>query len=314
MKLSQLVAYRSLLEDLTPRDADRAIESVLGPVLHSVQSSEIQFPKLAAELQENYHKIIDSLDTFYQPLSSVKQELNAMIESLQPSYLAASYELYDQGMVNDSVELILDRRIGISEQHQSFIQSRIGYHSDWHYPGMIIRPGRESWIEHMVACDPLYVVDQDHELFVPVKSRFNDVYQNRLRYVVIRESLDPGMMSVLPNEQIGFCLAFNFFHFKPFEIMRCYLAEIYTKLRPGGTLAFTFNDCDRRGAVENAERSFMCYTPGSMVRSLAESLGFVMQHRYEIDAAVTWIEMQKPGEISSLRGGQSLAKVVAKSK
>ena len=76
-------------------------------------------------------------------------------------------------------------------------------------------------------------------------------------------------------------------------------------------MAFTFNDCDRAGGVELVERHFMCYTPGSMIVALCESLGFEIQQRYQIDASNTWLELQRPGELTSLRGGQSLAKIVA---
>ena len=94
--------------------------------------------------------------------------------------------------------------------------------------------------------------------------------------------------------------------------MRAYLTEIYQKLRPGGVMAFTFNDCDRAGAVKNAENFFMCYTPGSMLQSLCESLGFVMRYRYDVDAATTWMELEKPGIKPSLRGGQALAELKPK--
>jgi hypothetical protein len=35
---------------------------------------------------------------------------------------------------------------------------------------------------------------------------------------------------------------------------------------------------------------------------------------FHLDGASTWIEVVKPGELTSLRGGQSLAKIVAKPK
>ena len=76
----------------------------------------------------------------------------------------------------------------------------------------------------------------------------------------------------------------------------------------------TFNDCDRRGAVELAERWNNCYTPGRLVRSLCESVGFVIEQEYVIDSAVNWLELRKPGTMVSLRGGQTLARIIAKSK
>jgi predicted methyltransferase len=114
----------------------------------------------------------------------------------------------------------------------------------------------------------------------------------------------------LPDNQFGFCLVYNFFNYKPQEIINQYLTEIYQKLKPGGVVAFTFNDCDHSGAAALAERSFMCYTPGRVVLAHAQAAGFQVRQRYRMNNSTTWIELQRPGQLTSLKGGQSLAKVV----
>jgi len=74
----------------------------------------------------------------------------------------------------------------------------------------------------------------------------------------------------------------------------------------------SFNDCDRVGGVELFERSFMCYTPGQLVTGLTQKLGFEILQQYHMDAASTWLELQKPGEFTSLRGGQTLGRILPK--
>ena len=140
------------------------------------------------------------------------------------------------------------------------------------------------------------------------------MYQSRLRYYAVNEADDHEMLAQIPDNQLGFVLAYNFFHYKPFEIMRAYMREIYQKLRPGGVLAMTFSDCDRRGAVELTERMMHCYTPGRLVIGACETAGFVIEQNYEIDAALNWVEMRRPGCITSLRGGQTLAKIMARNR
>ena len=311
MKLSELVAYRTQLDDLTPTNTEEFIKSKLGSVIYVVDNHQLQFPDLSLNLHNAQQRIKETFELFQEELSRIKQELSQSISSLQPHYLAESYKLYGD-MSNDSTEYILDRRITMNVETELFIQSRVQYYSNWHHAGMIIRPANEIFVEHMVACDPLYVIDQSHDLLAPTRGKFNSVYQSRLRFYVIQENAERPMLEQIPNGQIGFCMAFNFFHFKPFEIMRAYLTDIYQKLRPGGIMAFTFNDCDRVGAVKNAENFFMCYTPGSMLQSLCESLGFVMRYRYDVDAATTWMELEKPGIKPSLRGGQALAELKPK--
>jgi SAM-dependent methyltransferase len=106
--------------------------------------------------------------------------------------------------------------------------------------------------------------------------------------------------------------AYNFFNFRPFEVLRQYLTEIYQKLRPGGILIMTFNDCDRAKAVMLVEQHYCCYTPGYLVRELAQSLGYEIAFAWTDQGPSTWLELRKPGERPGLRGGQALAKILPK--
>jgi SAM-dependent methyltransferase len=164
----------------------------------------------------------------------------------------------------------------------------------------------------MVDCDPLYLVDDRHELLIPTISRHHEIYQRRLRPYVINERQDGEILTALPNNQFGLIFAYNFFNYKPFEVIRRYLEELYQKLRPGGVLIMTINDCDRDKGVVLVEQHFCCYTPGKMVIELAQSLGFKTVFTWTDNGPSTWIELQHPGELTSLRGGQTLAKVVPK--
>jgi len=42
------------------------------------------------------------------------------------------------------------------------------------------------------------------------------------------------------------------------------------------------------------------------------ALGFELREAYDGQGDVSWLEFKKPGDLASLRGGQTLAKVVAK--
>lgn len=314
MKISELAHYRELLESLRPTGVTRAIRSEMDSMLETVNRHPSQLPDHLRDLQSARDRALEATQDFDRGLSSMLADLLEQIKALEPQYLAQSYQWYEHAMERDTVDYVLDRRFPISDERREYIKSRVMAHSDYHYAGMIIRPGLEDWIEHMVACDPLYVVDTNHDMFTPTKEKFNELYQSRLRYYAIRESDSQPMMNQLPTSQFGFCLAYNFFQYKPFEIMRAYLREIYGLLRPGGVLAMTYNDCDRKGAVELAERSFTCYTPGRMILAICESIGFVIEQNYRLDAAANWVELRRPGQLISLRGGQTLAKIVAKSK
>jgi hypothetical protein len=105
------------------------------------------------------------------------------------------------------------------------------------------------------------------------------------------------------------CLVYNYFNYRPFEVIKRYLIEIYQKLKPGGILIMTFNDCDRVSAVKLVENKFCSYTPGYLVRELGESLGYEIEFSWNDPGPSTWIEFKKPGTLNSIRGGQALAKI-----
>ena len=306
MKLSELVAYRTLIENVTPVDIEEVTKKMLGPSLHYIQSSSLQIPDKTGVLESKYSAVNESIYSYLSTVDEIKQHVYQLILDQEPYYLSESYKLYES-MVNDSPDHILNRRFSAAESINEFIRERVQIYSDWKHAGMAIRPGLESWIHGMVASDPLYILDTDYDLLRPAKEKFNDRYAQRVRWNVIPESFDHALLDSVPDGQIGLCVCYNFFHFKPFEIMKKYLEEIFYKLKPGGIVAMTFNDCDRSGAVSNAERYFMCYTPGRMVKGLCESIGFEMEYSKDLDAAATWLELKKPGILTSLRGGQTLA-------
>jgi hypothetical protein len=61
-----------------------------------------------------------------------------------------------------------------------------------------------------------------------------------------------------------------------------------------------------------AERRYACYTPGSLIKELATNIGYVQMFSWDNDGPTTWLELKKPGTLTSLRGGQTLAKIINK--
>ena len=309
MKLSELIAYRTLLRRYQPRDVSGLLDQQLGPLIHAIDNSHIRFVDAESHIHQSRDNITASLAEFDKSMLDLLRTVEETIASMTPSYLARSYQLYDENMRRDTPELILSRRIMLPEDMQEFLRGRIKLFTDWRRAGMVLRPGLESWVEDMVALDPLYLVDTHRELLDPAIGKFTPEYRRRIRPYIIDEIMDRSLLGDLPNNQIGFCLVYNFFHYKPFEMVRQYLTEIYDKLQPGGRLFFTINDCDRAGGVDNSERCYMCFTPGSLISGLVETLGYSILQTCELDAACTWYEVQKPGEFSTLRGGQNLARI-----
>jgi SAM-dependent methyltransferase len=312
MKLSELVAYKTELGKLTTRATQRDVELGLGQITHLVDTQSIQLGDFKQQLNDQYREIYRSLEQFEVLVNALKKEVDVQIEIAEKPWFQESYRLYDQEMRNDSADHILNRRPILSEDTENFLRVRVQNYVDWQHPGMIIRPGLEKFVEDMVGYDPLYLVDQSHELLKPAVEKFTEEYQARLRLYTVRENVDNEILDKIPNGQFGLCLAYNFFEFKPLEIVKKYMTEVYQKLKPGGALIITFNDCSRDKAVMLAEQRYACYTPGGLIKELAANIGYVQKFSWDNDGPTTWLELTKPGTLTSLRGGQTLAKIINK--
>lgn len=312
MKLSQLVNYKNQLDALSAIPVKKQADQRIEEITHLVENQPMLIGDFANLLQKNRLALQDSFDKFEHDFKELKLQLQELITTSEKPWFQESYKVYEQGMMHETTDYILDRRPVITNETEQFYRSRIVRYNNWQYPSMIIRPGRETFINELLASDPLYLVDISHDLLVPALGLFNEQYQNRLRTYTINETRDQEILSKLPNGQFGLVFAYNFFNFKPFEIIRKYFIEIYQKLRPGGMLVMTFNDCDRDKGVMLVEQHFCCYTPGYLVRELAQSVGFEVTFSWTDEGPSTWLELKKPGEFKTLRGGQALAKILPK--
>ena len=312
MKLSELVNYMNLLNVMSVANTAQQTDRDLAKITHVVSASAIQLEQFSTVLARRQTEVADSLRQYESDLDTLKQTLRELITVTEKPWFAESYRLYEQEMLYETAEYILDRRPEMSANTEQFYRTRLTRYNSWHHAAMIIRPGREPFINDLLASDPLYLVDESHDLLQPAMSQFNEQYQQRLRPYTIQERSGEIILGQLPKSQFGLVFAYNFFNFRPFEVLRQYLTEIYQTLRPGGMLVMTFNDCDRAKAVMLVEQHYCCYTPGYLVRELAQSLGYEIAFSWTDQGPTTWLELRKPGERASLRGGQALAKIIPK--
>lgn len=311
MKLSELIAFKNQLDQLSAIPVQKEADIKINKITHLVE----QFPLTVSHSEQINQQRLDITQKFIEfedHLNELKQSIKKQIEDAERPWFAESYRLYEEEMIFETAEYTLDRRPIIADETKDFYKARISRYTDWKYPAMVIRPGLETYVNDMVACDPLYLVDEKYSLLTPVLDQYNEVYRRRVRPYVINERQEGEILTQLPAGQFGLIFAYNFFNFRPLEVIRQYLVELYQKLRIGGVLIMTINDCDRDKGVMLVEQHFACYTPGNMIIDLAKSIGFELEFSWNDEGPSTWIELRRPGELTSLRGGQTLAKVVPK--
>jgi len=311
MKLSEIVAYLNLLETLDVHNEAAEATRRLAAVLHVINNHAIQVDTRSHELENNFNSVNHSLDSFQFTLDQIKQRLVQLLHEREPAYLAESYKLFDQEMRFDSVLCVLNRKLSIDSHFREVLQYRLKNLTDWRLPGMIIGPRTEEFIEDLVPLDPLYVVDTHQELLDPALKKFTPGYQRRLRQYIINEYAAAPILKELPDAQFGLIFAYNYFNYRPIELIRRYIQEIANKLRPGGTFIMTYNNCDRAHGIGLVEQHWMCYTPKRLIVEAAVAAGLDVVSSTDATGDVSWIEFLRSGNIETKRGGQSLAEIIA---
>ena len=319
MNLTELIRLNNRLSELTMQDLQQESSNRFDLILDQIDVPQarvdIGFQQRLIEKNYTLQSLFSSLET---ELSDLKSEVHRLIQDQGQAWLHRNYTEYEKyletrySQTPEYLTLHRNKPVQRSTDTDTMLKNRIAGYCDWHYPAMVIHPMLEPFIHEMTASDPLYIIDESYYLIEPSMSQFVPGYQNRLRPYVIEESFDQPILSRLPDSQIGFCLVYNYLDYRPFELVKIYLAEIYQKLLPGGVVGMTFNDCDRYQAMEAVEQGITGYTPGSLVRAWAKYLGFEELYSYQANSPSVWIEFKKPGQITSLRGGQSLAKILPK--
>ena len=312
MKLSEIVAYLNLLDSLDINsECNHAIRK-LNHITHVVSERIESYQTASDSIAKTYKDIADNIAKFSTQIDSLKQELRTEIIHLEQEYLDNSMHVYAEEMVYDTTDTILNRRMRIGDEDDIVLRNRLRNLTDWRLPGMIIRPGVENYIEDMVPMDPLYVVDHSRELMAPAINKFTLEYQRRLREYVINDWDSGPILDKLPDNQFGTIFAYHYFNHKPVLVIHRFLLEFYQKLRPGGSVLMTYNNCDLAHGVSRAEHSWMLYTPRRLIENYAVGIGFELVNAYDGKGDVSWLEFRKPGDITSLRGGQTLSKIIAK--
>jgi SAM-dependent methyltransferase len=316
MTFRELVYFWEQLKEQSAADARNLVVPQLLKIMHKATNCSGNIN--TDLLQIRYNDIGTAFENFEQTLEQLKTHVKTEIAQQEPRMLARSLDWYEETLRlqlsqhPDFLTQLRNQRAYISKETEELFISRAMRHSDWHYAAMIIHPGVEPFMQHMVGHDPLYVVDESEDLLDQLAMKhYNEAYQRRLRPYVIEESFDHDILARLPDAQFGLCFAYNFFNFRPVEMIEKYLREIYQKLSPGGLLIMTFNNCEHVTSLDLVVNNYACYATTEIIEKMAANLNYKVEFFWDRpENPGAWIELRKPGSLSSNRGGQTMAKIV----
>lgn len=310
MSLHNLVSFRLALTQALDL---AAVRSELQTLLNNVTGVKHSHPDVGHDHVQYLDRLIDQLHQMQQacdvPVAELADRLgqvNNQINHTVHELFFNNYELEERKGTVDSVRA--HRRLVMSADVEHVVKQRILLYTSWRYPALEIGCRDGEWTQFMIAADPLYIMDCFPEFLDSTKIRFSAEYQRRLRpYTLINHDL--GQM---PDSQFGFVFSWGYFNYVSLDTMRLYLQQVFHKLKPGGIFMFSFNDGDTPAGAGMAEKFAQSYMPKSLLVSLSQSLGYELVADQHCDGNITWLELRRPGELTTSKAHQALGEIMNK--
>lgn len=246
---------------------------------------------------------IQEFEIFELHKKSLTDDLIEDIDQITKKFFASNYETE---FVYNTAEGVRTHRILYVPKHaEPILMSKIGASVDWRYATLEIGCRDGEFTQHLVAGDPLYVTDVHQDFLDSTVAKFSEEYQRRIRPYLIKDQ----DFSQLPQEQFGFVFSWNHFNYLGIDTIKHYLQQIYKLLKPGGIVMFSYNNGDLPAAAEYAEKYYMTYMPKSLLIPMCEMLGFDVIGTHDFEPALSWIEIKKPGKLTTVKAHQVLGTI-----
>jgi hypothetical protein len=322
-KLTDLINFHDSLVDIVNKlSIDQIIDEKIS-IINSINTTE--FVHSLAIATDNYQKIkVDSqniINDLNNLISTVEQKIDTVGDEIIE--FQKQNQLIDNQFYPDSQKTILDS-----------IRSAVASNGRWQYPGLILYPPSKTWIDLMVASDPLYLI-VDVSSQVGVKFDKNDTqkavvvwsekFRNQLLENLIKEYPEQYQrrlrlyenIDLLPQNQFGLILTWDFITYLPISETKKYFHKFLNLLRPGGTLIFNYNNCDIDAVAELAEGNYKYYFSEGQLKKILIEIGFDViksedEYSDNLKLPDSWMKIQKPGELTTVKRAQALGSVLSK--
>lgn len=304
MNLNELVFLRNSLQEALDRSLYLNLINDSVAKLQTVSDSANEHYRVKInDLAKQHLEIYNQAQREFEKIDNIVKEINNDIDQLTQKFFTRNYQnecfAYDIDFMRNV------KIISLAEGSEKVLLSRIFLYNNWKYPALEIGCRDGAWTKHLVGFDPLYVADHFDIFLNSTASQFLPAYQARLRKYTIQDFT----IKNLPIDQFGFIFSFNYFNYLSLDTIKQYLVQSMRWLRPGGTILFTYNNADLSASAGLCENYFMSYVPKSMLVPLAESLGFHVVADFDFLPSTSWIELQKPGILKTVKAHQALGEI-----
>ena len=306
--LAELVEYKNNLKEVIPK---LSIDDVLYSEAQLINSLTSKF-----DLNE-YQKHIDRIRSTYTDISQKNKEIVASIEEIINDIDNNISEILESKISDTFKEGVMRSQLVINEPIKTIFNNKISKLSQIKYPGLQINSkffsndtcDDNDWINYMVASDPLYLLGPLTANLEKSLLSYPEVYQKRVRLYGLNDKRD---LSILPQAQFNLIFCWDFFNYLSIELIDVYLHQLMRLLRPGGTLLFTYNNCDLIDSAKLVDQDTASWATPLLLEKIYSNHGFELADFGDIISDdinfshVSWMELTRPGNLTTSKILQSI--------
>lgn len=304
MKLHDVVELQQALVDLVPtKGIEHEIDAIVGNIDLIKGKYTEDYAYRLDQLQTSLKEIKASLHKPLALVDDIKDIVSQDLTDATAKFDAVDYQ--DELRYANAERIRQVRQLYVPNGADEIVTRAIDLYVDWRFPGLEIGCRDGHWTKYLVSCDPLYITDVFQEFLDSTSSNYPTEYQQRLRpYLIENQNL-----SMLPQNQFGFVFSWNFFNYLTLANIKHYLTQVHDLLRPGGTFMFSYNNADLAASAAYADSYFMSYAPKHLLIPICEELGYEVIGATDIEPAVSWLEIRKPGTLKMIKAHQVLGEI-----
>ena len=310
MPVSDLIKFRddfiAKVEQINLDQSFVGMSNVLRSVI--TENTVVSIPAV----EEHINRALVQFEDVHQQINNIRTPLITLVDDINRSIDSLASELL---VKNDDEPFKYYHKLNftVSNEVDQAVRSRIHHRADWHFPGMQLVCRNSEYTAELVANDPLYLCDYDLQYIDDVSTQFNDIYNRRLRkYLIANHDL-----GLLPQNQFGFILSWMLFNYSGLTVIKQYLEQIIKLLRPGGILMFSYNNGDIYSSCQLSEHGGMSWIPKRHIIELASQFGYEVIEFFDLPnndevKYVSWVELKKPGELSTVKRSPAMGRILSK--
>ena len=309
MKLSNLVKNKKQISELDYKKITIEHEKYLNDLRSVMGSCEIEYVDYIQQINQELDNLKKTIEHTKSITDNLLTDIKNQIDEKTKNWHQAGYTVRGEYQFTTATTIDLERSNRSAVPADTTKQRVLGViqqYSNSQYACLEIGPGDGEWTPHLVASDPLYLVDIHQDFLDSTLFKFPEQYRRRIRPYLI-EFNNQYNLNMLPQNQFGFIFSWNVFDYFPSTELKLYLESCLNVLRPGGRMVFSYNNCDTLTGVNFAEIGNKSWMTEEIVLTICKNLGF------EVEISNTenesWVCIKKPGEMTTAKTHQALGEI-----